>query len=363
MTTENDNLEFDDVEIENLDADQIEEATVNAASLTPKSRKSEMMSALVNVVGSMSKQDLSDFLQKTLEQVGKEPDSVPDNSAHNRATLSAHGVNQPRPVSEMAREMVREDVETIFEGQELSEEVKTQISTLFEAAVNNRVAIEEQAIIEHFEQYSKELQEHYAEQTAKEITESIDELHEQVNKYMDYVASQWIEKNELAIQESFKVQATSHFIKGLKNLFAESMIDLPENDVNVVEELVGEIETIREQLNQTEAEKNRLQSLVEQAEKEVTFDEIAEGLAATQIEKFKTLSEGIEFSSVEEFGEKLKIIREQFFDKGDVAKVRSSSIGLINEEVIGDEQDEPQAVVPAHMQNYVSAISRTVIKS
>lgn len=295
--------------------------------------KSAMLSKMMAFFAGMKKEDLSKYLDDVLAQVGKEDDTVPDFSAKNKTSVN-----------------MKEDVAELFEGQEdLSEEFMEKASTLFEAAVANRITIETARIEEEYEQMFEE-----------KLSESIDELHEQVSTYTDYVVEKWMEQNEVAIENNFRVEATENFIEGLKGLFSENYVEVPEEKVDLLGELYEKIESLEESLESVESENIRLSSVINEARVEAAFDEISEDLVDTQVEKLRSLTEGMEFDSIEEYEKKLKVIKDQYFNE---SKERVST-GLITEEDSIGSNDEPEdsAVIPEEMKSYFNAISKTVKK-
>ena len=332
--------------------ESLEEASSAAAeTLKPSATKTQMLGDLMSKVAGMTKQDLSAFLDKTLAQVGKEADSVPDTSGKNQASIKTSGAGTPAPRVAVPAKAMKEDMDELLADQEdLSEDFREKASTLFEAAVQNRVVLETARLEEEFEA-----------QLEEKITESIDELHGQVNQYMDYVVEQWMSENEVAIENNFRVEATEQFIDSLKNLFTENYIEVPEEKIDLVAELQASVAELEESLESVQAENVKLNNMISEASVEAAFEDVAEGLVDTQVEKLRSLAEGVEYASAEEYAEKLKIIKEQYFTES--TKENEGSTGLINEEVsVGsnDEDDSEKAqVIPEEMKHYFQAISRT----
>jgi hypothetical protein len=340
----------DVVEEEN---ENLDEASAAAATLKPSATKSQMLSDLMSKVAGMTKQDLSSFLDKTLAQVGREADSVPDNSGKNKASVANSGAGVPSPRVAVPAKAMKEDMDELLGEQDgLSEEFKTRATTIFEAAVNNRAALIE-----------AELEEAYEAKLEEQVSASVEELHESVNQYMDYVVEKWMEENGVALENNFRVEATETFIEGLKNLFAESYVEVPEDKVDMVDELAVYAAELEEQLEAVEATNLELTNLINEATVESAFDEVSEGLVETQVEKLRSLAEGIEYADADEYGEKLKIIKEQYFTE---SKKEEGSTGLINEEVsVGsndDIEDDGAVRVTPEMQNYFDAIGRSLRK-
>jgi len=331
--------------------ESLEEASSGAAeTLKPSATKTQMLGDLMSKVAGMTKQDLSAFLDKTLAQVGKEADSVPDTSGKNAASVNHSGAGVPSPRVAVPAKAMKEDMDELLADQEdLSEDFKAKASTLFEAAVQNRVILEVARLEEEFET-----------QLEEKITESVDELHQQVEQYMDYVVEQWMQENEVAIESNFRVQATESFIDGLKNLFAESYVEVPEEKVDLIDELQSAVAELEESLESVQAENLKLNAMISEASVEAAFEEVSEDLVETQVEKLRSLAEGIEYADAEEYAEKLKIIKEQYFTES--KQENEGHTGLIDEEVsVGsnDESEEGMQVIPEEMKHYFQAISRT----
>lgn len=325
----------------------LEEASAEATLKPQNTTKSSMLSQMMGIFAGMKKEDLSSFLTKTLAQVGKEDETVPDTSAKNAASVAMKGgVTAPSP----STGAMKEDVQELFgEQEDLSEEFKTEASTLFEAAVQNRVVLEVARLEEEFDAKLEE-----------QVTESLDELHEQVNNYMDYVVEKWMEKNEVAIANNFRVEATEQFIDGLKNLFAENFVEVPEEKVDMIGELESRVAELEESLESVEAENVKLNKVISESQVEAAFDDVSEGLADTQVEKLRSLTESMEYDSIDEYTQKLEIVKKQYFSESP----ESETTGLITEEDSVGSNDEPEQeqMIPEEMKGYFNAISKTIKK-
>jgi len=325
----------------------LEEASAEATLKPQNATKSSMLSQMMGIFAGMKKEDLSSFLTKTLAQVGKEDETVPDTSAKNAASVAMKGgVTAPSP----STGAMKEDVQELFgEQEDLSEEFKTEASTLFEAAVQNRVVLEVARLEEEFDAKLEE-----------QVTESLDELHQQVNNYMDYVVEKWMEKNEVAIANNFRVEATEQFIDGLKNLFAENFVEVPEEKVDMIGELESRVAELEESLESVEAENVKLNKVISESQVEAAFDDVSEGLADTQVEKLRSLTESMEYDSIDEYTQKLEIVKKQYFSESP----ESETTGLITEEDSVGSNDEPEQEqrIPEEMKGYFNAISKTIKK-
>lgn len=307
--------------------------TAAADTLKPSPSKAEMLATFTSLMAQLGKEDLSKFLNDALAQIGKEAEKTPSATAPGQTGLG----QMPMP-----KLVAKEDVEEMFAGETLTEEFKEKTVTIFEAAVNARLTIEKARL---------------EEETEKKIEEAVasfqNDLTAKVDQYMDYVVETWVKENEIALVESLRSEIAEEFIGGLHKLFTESYINIPEDKVDVLGELSARIEEIQAKLDEEINKNIELQNVINEAEKQTTFDEVAEGLVATQIEKFRTLSEGVDFADVDAYRKKLQVIKEQYF-----AKKEKPATNIVTEET---EAVEPVAApVPAHMAKYVSAISRTL---
>jgi hypothetical protein len=236
-----------------------------------------------------------------------------------------------------------EDVDALFNGESLSEEFRTKATTIFEAAVQSRV----EKIVEDVINENDEI-------LAEAVEEIKTELATQVDEYLNYVVEQWMENNAVAIESGLRAELTEDFINGLKNLFAEHYIDIPEEKLEVAEELAAKVVDMEESVAVYEATLADLSNELNEAKKHEAIRKICEGLTEVQIGKMKSLAEGVEFTTEGEFNNKLAVIRENYFP---VNKVKS-------EVKVAEETSEaqPEVETPAYMDRYVKAISKTLPK-
>lgn len=319
----------------------LEEAeTAAARTLTPESKPAEGMSKasmMANVMSAMNgakKSDLIAFFQQTMDQFG--PNKFPgqdstNKSAHNMATIKA-------------KASVKEDVEEMFGDDEtISEEFKQKVETLFEAAVNAKLEIELARLEEKFDEAVQEATDEYMEG-----------LVEKLNDYVTYGVNQWVEDNKVALEAGLKLEIFENFFGGLKKLFIENNVSIPTEEVSLVDELRNENLALRNRVNE-ELEKNiELSSINEDLLKNQIFGEAVEGLADSQIDKFRTLVEGINASSIEEYTRKINTIKETYF------KNKPNKSAAINEEVMGiDNINAPTPEAPnPHTDTDVTEIAK-----
>lgn len=190
----------------------------------------------------------------------------------------------------------------LFEGEELSDSFKQKCIAVFEAAVNEKVAVLEAAMLEASKTIIEE-----------QVTASVGTITEGVDKYLTYVCEEWMKENKLAVETGMKAEIVENFIHGLKDLFENSFIDVPDEKYNVVDELFEANSDLESKLNAQINENLELRNAITAHQCAEVFVEAASGLAQTEIEKLASLAEGIEFDSVEQYKEKINVLRESYF--------------------------------------------------
>jgi hypothetical protein len=210
---------------------------------------------------------------------------------------------------------MKEDIDALFADDEtISEEFKTKVSTIFEARVQDRI-----------NQLEEETEARYAGMLEEAVESIKQDLTEKVDDYLSYIVEQWMEENQIAIESGLRAEMTEDFIAGLRNLFAENYIDVPAEKVDLVEELASKVEELEGKLNEEiDRGVSYAKALVESRKSELTR-EVCEGLTDTQVEKIKSLAESVEFSTEDEYKEKLETIRENYFPSG-IVKASESQL-------------------------------------
>jgi hypothetical protein len=240
---------------------------------------------------------------------------------------------------------MKEDVDALFgDDKTISEDFKSKAATIFEARVFDRVA-----------QIQEEIEAEYAS-VLEEAVETIKaDLTEKVDDYLNYVVEQWMEENQIAIESGLRSEITEDFIAGLRNLFAENYINVPEESVDLVEELAAKVEELETKLNE-EIETNIVykKALTEAIKEQLTV-EVCEGLTATQVEKIKSLAESVDFSTEEEFVEKLETLRENYFPSG----IQKAKVSHLHEQF--EDTEEKKAILDPFISAVSQAISKTKI--
>lgn len=277
-----------------------------------------------------------------------------DNSASHKSSVAMKAsAAQAGQTYSFVPNSVKEEMIAMF-GEDLSEEFKEKATTLFEAAVSAQVVSIRESLEAEYQAKKTELDENF--QTA--VTEIKTEIAGQVDEYLDYVVEEWMKQNQVAIESSLRTELTEEFITKLKGLFEESYINVPEEKVNVIDEMAASYEELEGKFNALVAEKIELEKKLEESTKDSIFADVAEGLALSQVEKFRALAEGVSYDDAATFQKKLEIVKEQYFGQkpAQVTPIAEDTQVELNEEVPAAKPADPG------VSRYVSAISRTVKK-
>mgnify|MGYP003118709353 CR=1 FL=1 len=197
---------------------------------------------------------------------------------------------------------IEDDVNALLGGEELSEEFREKAKIIFEAALRSKV-----------EEIKESLEERYEERLAEELEGMKGALTERVDSYLEYVSAEWLEENQLAVENGLKTEMTESFLSGMRGLFEEHYVNIPEEKYDVVHNMVEKLDEMETKLNE-QIEKNiNLNKRLAESVADGILDQVSEGLAQTQKEKLASLSESVEFESEEEYREKLEMIKESYF--------------------------------------------------
>ena len=296
----------DDEKEDDDDEEEEEDEQVKKEEVKVPSTKSAMIKALFDKVNGLKKEEVS-AKWKNLMDVAEAEDlggPTPDDSDPEKDEV---GKKKKKMKISMPEINVKEDIEALVEGEELSEEFKTKASTIFEAAVHQKVM---EIATEKIEDLEKEYQTNLQE----EIVSFRDELTEKVDGYLNYVVEEWMKENEIALDSSLKSELTEEFIGGLKNLFTEHYIEVPDEKVDIVESLYDKVEELEGKLNSQIDDNVQVTSELNEYRKDKILEEVCEDLADTQSEKMKSLVEGVSYEDdKDDFENKVKTIKESYF--------------------------------------------------
>ena len=239
-----------------------------------------------------------------------------------------------------------DDIEALVSDEDLSEDFKVKAKTIFEAAVASKLK-------EQLEEKEAELE----EELNKKVEEVKDDLTEKVDSYLNYVSESWVSENELAIERGLKSELTEDFINGLKKLFEEHYVEVPEDKFDVVEELANRLDEMEDKLNEEVAGNIQAQQDIEELQREKIISEASEDLADTQVEKLKALAEDIDFENVENFVEKVSTLKESYFGAEKLEAVSDDSTVASSDADFSGAGDVAQPVSEG-MERYTAALSK-----
>lgn len=320
--------QLDEVKATGEDSSTMDPVTPAGGSPMKKNRKADMSKSV-------------DPKADEIEDDVKTPMGGPSASEKSAAEGST---GKKAPARKADKTGMKESIEEMFGGQDLSEDFKEKATVVFEAAVNAKLQEEVERLEEEFE-----------EKLEEQATAAVSELIENVDSYLDYVVEKWMEENELAIESGIRTEMAESFIAGLHDLFVEHNIEVPEDKVDAYAEMAEQLESKDEELNEVINETIELRKALAEAHKQDVFEDISEGLTDTQREKLAKLAEGVEFDDIEGYASKVEIIKENYFG----GKTLTEEVDEIDP--IEEETSETQYVDP-NVAKYAAAISKTLRK-
>jgi len=311
------------------------------AKLPVGESKMSMIQAMIEKMNGMRKEDLAASFAAMEEALTIEETSELDEEDTINVVRAGHKVT-----SEDID--IREDISALFAADEsLTDEFKDAATTIFEAAVISKVN-------EQLEKYVVDIE--------SEINEEKERLQEdmtaKLDQYLDYVVEGWMEENKLAVERGIKAELVDDFIGGLKDLFSEHYIEVPEDKVDVVEELAVRAEELEARLDEELKKNSELKASLSEHRKADLFAEACESLTETQKEKFSVLAEGIEFVNEDKFVEKLQTLKNSYFNES--VEITATVSDFDDAEPLEEETSAPR--IDPEMSQYVNAISRTLKK-
>ena len=307
--------DFEDDKAKNL-------ATTSQAPV-PKT-KSGIISAAVDKLSGMKKEDLQAVYSKLFTEEAEEVIVV-----------------EEKKEAVISEEQVQEDLKALVESDaNLSEEFKQKASTLFEAAISARI---------HEEKVK--LEEKYISELSEEVESIRSELVEKIDGYLNYVVEQWMEENELAVEQGIRTEIAESFMAQLQQVFVEHYIEVPEGKEDLVDDLSGKVDELEEQLTTATEKSVKLAEELETLKRAQIIAEASEGMVSTAAEKLKSLVEGVDYDDAESFAKKVQIVKEAHFTKGTT---------VLTEEAQEDSSLTEETTTSPRMSAYMAAISRTV---
>ena len=254
--------------------------------------------------------------------------------------ISEEEVTEEEVVEEEVVELdIDADVEALLQGEELSEEFQEKAKTIFETAINAKVAA-----------IKEDLEASYATVIEEQVAEFKSEMTERVDSYLEYVSSEWLEENQLSVEEGLKSEMSESFLSGMKTLFEEHYVTIPEEKYDVLESMVNKLDEMEGKLNEQIDRNVALNRRLAESTSDGILSDVSEGLAVTQKEKLATLAESVEFDSETDYREKLVTLREAYFPSRTSAQ-RDSSEYIAEEASMNQEYS-------GSMEGYLTALQR-----
>ncbi len=302
--------------------------------------------------GAKAAEAVSDEVEEGQEVVAEEPAKEEETTVSEEETSTEEVVAESEESTEEvvaeAEETVEvsidEDIEALIAGEELSEEFQEKARTIFEAAIKSKAS-----------EITEQLTASYEEKLVEEVATVKAELSERIDSYLEYVAEEWMVENQLAVENGLKTEMTESFITGMKSLFEEHYVTIPEEKYDVIESMVDKLDEMEGKLNE-QIEKNvALNRRLAESAADVIFAEVTEGLAQTQKDKLTSLIENVEFESEDAYREKLVTLRESYFPSNTAQRDTSENLTEEN----GSTDYQP---VGAVMESYLTSLKRVVKK-
>ena len=316
----------------------------NVKATAPKAQKPTTKAGMITAMADMMKGKKKDELAAQYEKMmdimkGK----AVSEEASKEETVSI------KEVRKLSREdiNVSEDVAAIFGGEDLSEDFREKATTIFEAAVLSKVNEVLESVTIDFE---AELE------SEKEIIS--EDLAAKLDDYLEYVAEEWMKENEIAVEQGIRAEIAENFMNGLRTLFQENYIDVPEEKADLLDEMVEKLNDIEASLNEEMDRNIALKKEISSLKRADVFEHVSEGLTQTQIEKFESLAEGVDFDDEKSFKNKLETIKENYFQVEEVSLDDDADDEPLDNSVIVEEATKNNG----SMANYMNAISRSIKK-
>ena len=302
--------------------------------------KSEILAGIVDHIKGLKKEDLAKIYGTTvLGEADHDDEEEEEEEEEEETKIKKESIDQVVDSLD-----VSDDVTALVDGEELSEEFKTKAATIFETAVKSKVRVE----LEKIQEENDKVMEQLAESTMSDLVEKVDD-------YMNYVVEQWMEDNQLAIERGLKGEIAEDFIGGLKELFEDHYIDVPDEKYDILESNLTRIEELEEKLNKQMEENVQLKKQKGELVKESMISDVANGMTDTETEKFQSLVEDVEFSDEESYKDKLQTIRESYF--GTEKNVETGQV------LTEEGSDTAPVETSSSMERYIKAIGKDALRA
>ena len=275
--------------------------------------------------------------ETTEEEVVSEEETTEEEVVSEEETSEKEEVVAEEQVEEEKID-VEEDINALIAGEELSEEFQAKAKTIFETAIKSKIA-----------NLKTELQEQYEKSLVEEVSIVKKELTERVDAYLEYAADEWMSENQLAVEAGLKTEMTDSFLTGMKSLFEDHYVTIPEEKYDVLNSMVEKLDEMEDKLNEQVQKNVALNKRLAESSADVIFAEVAEGLALSQKEKFASLAESVEFESEENYREKLGTLRKSYFPEN--ANVQRTESETISEGTETGRQVQSSTMMESYLQS------------
>ena len=317
---------------------QVKDVVTKGAKPADGGVKEEEVEVEGDVVSEEPKDEES-TLRKKMEEAIKESEETVEE-------VTAEGEEVVAEEEEVIEVNVEDDINALIAGEELSEEFEEKARTIFETAINSKVSL-----------IKEDLEKEYAKILQEEIDSTKVELTERVDSYLEYVANEWLEENSLAVEQGLKAEMSESFLTGMKSLFEEHYVSIPEDKYDVLESMVNKLDDMEEKLNE-QIEKNvGLTKRLAESKSDGILSDVSEGLAVTQKDKLASLAESVEFESETDYREKLVTLRNSYFPTRQVASTQSE-----DSEMLSEQSNIPAVETTGTMANYLTTLQRITKK-
>ena len=283
-------------------------------------------------------------------EVVAEEDAVSEEETTTEVVAEEEAVEEEVETEEVIEYDVEEDINALIAGEELSEEFEERARTIFETAINTKVA-----------EIKEELVASYEASLVEEVASIKTELTDRVDAYLEYVADEWISENSIAVEHGLKTEMTESFLSGMKSLFEEHYVTVPEDKYDVIESMVDKLDEMEGKLNEQIERNVALNRRLAESVADVIFADVAEGLAISQKDKLASLAENVEFDSEESYREKLVTLRESYFPVNTGAQ-KEDSENLSEEVTLTEETETISEGTTNAMDAYLQVLRRSANK-
>ena len=284
--------------------------------------------------------------EKPEDQVVSEEPATEEEVVTEEPTTEGEVVAEEETTEEevVAEINVEEDINALIAGEELSEEFQEKARTIFEAAIRSRIS-----------DLKEELAKEYEQSLTEQITSIKEEIEDRADAYLEYVAQEWLEENKLAVEHGLKTEMTESFLNGMKGLFEDHYVTIPEEKYDVLHSMVEKLDEMENKLNEQINKNVALNKRLAESSADVILADISEGLALSQKEKLASLAENVEFGSEDIYREKLVTLRESYFPS-------NPSTPRDHSETISEGTKVPQAAPSGLMESYLQTLTRVAKK-